>query len=73
MRTVTSELLKVPGIGPARRTALLRAFGSLDAVRNASEEEIANVPGFSLASARRLIGALRDPLASNTRTQVSDQ
>ena len=31
-RTVTSELLRVPGIGPARRRQLLRAFGSVQAV-----------------------------------------
>ncbi len=63
MRTVTSELLRVPGIGPSRRTALLREFGSLDAVRSASEEQIAAVRGFSLESARRLLDALRDTSA----------
>jgi excinuclease ABC subunit C len=69
MRTVTSELLKVPGIGPARRTALLKALGSLDAVRNASEEEIASIPGFSISSARRLLAALRE---DNPQIPVSD-
>ena len=54
MRTVTSELMRVPGIGPAKRRALLQRFGSLDGVRRASVEEIAALPGFSAAGARRL-------------------
>src|SRR5581483_11695293 len=58
VRTVTSELLKIPGIGPVRRRALLRAFGSVQGVRDASEAEIAKVPGFSLATARRVLEAL---------------
>jgi excinuclease ABC subunit C len=58
MRTVTSELLKIPGIGPKRRRALLQAFGSVQGVREASEEAIAQVPGFSPESARRVLRAL---------------
>ena len=42
---VASQLDAIPGIGPARRRALLRRFGSLDAIRAASVEEIAAVPG----------------------------
>ena len=59
-RTVTSQLLELPGIGPKRRRALLMAFGSLEGVRGASPEAIAAVPGFSVASANRLLDALRD-------------
>ena len=59
-RTVTSQLLELPGIGPKRRRALLTAFGSLEGVRNASPEAIAAIPGFSLSSAARLLDALRD-------------
>ncbi len=57
-RTVTSQLLELPGIGPKRRRALLSAFGSLEGVRTAAPEAIAAVPGFSLASATRLLAAL---------------
>src|SRR5205807_473088 len=32
-RTITSELLRIPGIGPARRRVLLERFGSLAGVR----------------------------------------
>jgi excinuclease ABC subunit C len=61
-RTVTSMLLELPGIGPKRRRALLSAFGSLEGVRGASPEAIAAVPGFSMASANRLLDALRESL-----------
>ncbi|HMN08895.1 MAG TPA: excinuclease ABC subunit UvrC [Gemmatimonadaceae bacterium] len=59
MRTLTSELLRIPGIGTARRRVLLKAFGSLQGVRDAAPEDIAALPGFSLASARRVVQALR--------------
>jgi excinuclease ABC subunit C len=51
-RAVASELDAVPGIGPARRKALLKHFGSLQAVRQATVEELAAVPGMNLAAAR---------------------
>jgi len=49
---VASQLDAVPGIGPARRKALLKHFGSLEAIRQASVEELANVPGMTLAAAQ---------------------
>jgi len=58
LRTVTSELLSVPGIGPSKRRALLQAFGSVQGVRDATVEQIAALPGFSADSARRLQDAL---------------
>ncbi len=42
---VASQLDSIPGVGPARRKALLKAFGSLDGIRAASAEELAAVPG----------------------------
>ena len=68
MRTVTSELLKIPGIGPQRRRALLHAFGSVQGVRDASEADIARVPGFSAASARRVLEALGAQAVNPTPT-----
>lgn len=43
--TLASELENIPGVGPARRTALLRAFGSLHQLREKDVAEIAAVPG----------------------------
>jgi excinuclease ABC subunit C len=48
---IGSLLDAIPGVGPARRKALMSAFGSLKAIRAASEEEIAAVPGISPALA----------------------
>jgi excinuclease ABC subunit C len=58
MRTVTSELLSIPGIGPSKRRALLQTFGSVQGVRDATIEQIAALPGFSADSARRLLDLL---------------
>jgi excinuclease ABC subunit C len=48
---VASQLDSIPGVGPARRKALLKAFGSLDAIRIASADELAAVPGVPRAVA----------------------
>ena len=58
MRTVTSELLKVPGIGPVKRRQLLHEFGSVQGVRDAGEEAIAKLPGFNAERARKLLESL---------------
>ena len=51
MRDLRSELDEVPGIGPRRRRALLRAFGSLAGVRRATREELESVVGVKTAHA----------------------
>ena len=42
---VKSSLDDIPGIGPSRRKALMKHFKSIEDIRNASAEEIAEVPG----------------------------
>lgn len=54
-----SVLDDVPGLGPARRAALLAHFGSVGKLRAASVEEIAAVPGMG----PRTAAAVRDALA----------
>ncbi len=49
-----SRLDDVPGIGPKRKKALLQHFGSLKAIREASVEEIAQVPGLNRELAERV-------------------
>jgi len=58
-RTITSELLAVPGIGPARRRVLLERFGSLAGVKTATPAEIAALPGFSTRLAERVLDRLK--------------
>lgn len=57
-RTITSELLKIPGIGPNKRRALLHVFGSVQGVKDASIDAIARVPGFGPTSARKVLQSL---------------
>jgi excinuclease ABC subunit C len=47
-----STLDEVPGIGPARKRALLMHFGTARAVRNASLEDLGKAPGVSKAMAQ---------------------
>ena len=49
-----SLLDDVPGIGPRRKAALLKRFGSVQAIRDASIDDIAAVPGMTSSAARRL-------------------
>jgi excinuclease ABC subunit C len=56
---LTSALERVPGVGPARRAALLRAFGSLTAVGAAAPDEIATRARVPLPLAVRIVAALR--------------
>jgi excinuclease ABC subunit C len=51
---VASQLDSVPGIGPKRRTALLKAFGSIAKIRQANVDEIAALPGFNQKMAETL-------------------
>ncbi|MEJ2362039.1 MAG: helix-hairpin-helix domain-containing protein, partial [Gammaproteobacteria bacterium] len=44
-RTLSSELADIPGIGPRRQRVLLSHFGSVKAIRRATAEDIAAVPG----------------------------
>ena len=60
-RTITSELLNIPGVGPAKRRRLLERFGSLAGVRSASASELATVPGFSSRLAERILSHLNNP------------
>ncbi|MGC5166168.1 excinuclease ABC subunit UvrC [Luteimicrobium sp. DT211] len=53
-----SALDDVPGLGPARRKALLATFGSVKKLRAATAEEIATVPGIGESTARAVVAAL---------------
>jgi excinuclease ABC subunit C len=53
-RALASVFDEVPGIGPARKKALLRRFGSVRRIREASLEEVAATPGVGRVAAERL-------------------
>jgi excinuclease ABC subunit C len=50
----TSALDTIPGIGPAKRVALLRHFGGIEGVKGASRDHLAEVPGISANLAERI-------------------
>jgi len=51
---IASQLDEIPGIGPKRRRALLKTFGSIDAMREASVEQFTAVPGVTAALAEKI-------------------
>ncbi len=57
----TSALDNVAGLGPARRAALLKHFGSVKRLAAATPEEIANVPGIGPRLAQTITAALHEP------------
>jgi excinuclease ABC subunit C len=74
VRTLTSELLRIPGVGDAKRRLLLSTFGSLQGIRDATPEQIGAVPGFSVKSGLRILEALRasDALAPGGGAPIAD-
>ena len=60
-RTLRSELADIPGIGPTRQRVLLEKFGSVRAIKDASVEDIARLPGFSSRLAEKILAQLREP------------
>jgi len=51
---MASQLDSIPGIGPARRKALLKHFGDVDKIRSATPEELTAVPGITQALAQSI-------------------
>jgi excinuclease ABC subunit C len=59
-RAMASPLDEIPGVGPARKRALLRRFGSLSRLSRAEVEEIAATPGVGPALAAEISSRLRE-------------
>jgi len=57
---LASAIETVPGIGPKRRVALLKHFGSLQRLKEASEDEIKAVPGMNRTTAEAVHRGLHD-------------
>jgi excinuclease ABC subunit C len=60
-RALASPLDEIPGVGPARKRALLRRFGSLSRLRDASVDEIAATPGVGATTAAAIHEHLHHP------------
>lgn len=55
-----SALEEIPGVGPRRRRLLLRTFGSIDAIRRATIEDLASVPTMTNALATKVKDYLQE-------------
>ena len=55
---LASKLDGISGVGPARRKALLKTFGDLEGIRQASLEELAGISGITMKSAEQIQEAL---------------
>lgn len=64
-RDISSQLHDIPGLGPARVTALLKHFGSVAHLRSASAESIAEVSGIGPVLAE----TIREHVAASVRSQ----
>jgi excinuclease ABC subunit C len=56
-------LQEIPGIGPARKRALLRHFGTLKAIERASLPDLAQVPGINAETARKIYEFFHEQVA----------
>ncbi len=61
---VKSVLDDIPGIGPARRKALMREFKDIEAIRGADVETLAKVPQMNERAARQVYEFFRRPATS---------
>jgi excinuclease ABC subunit C len=59
-RAVHSELDDIPGIGAVRKKALLRHFGSVEKIRQASAEELAAVPQMTKSVAAEIVNHFQE-------------
>ena len=56
---IQSVLEEIPGIGPARRKALIEAFGSVDSIRQQEVADLAAVPGMTEKTAKAVYDFFR--------------
>jgi excinuclease ABC subunit C len=69
---LASELDGIYGVGPKRKRALLKRFGSIDNIRLATIEEIAATPGMDRRTAAAVIGGLGEGKAPEGSSRGDD-
>lgn len=74
-RGLRSQLDAIPGIGPVKRRRLLKHFGSLHAIQNASVEELSEVQGISVVLAdeiRQFFAAKATKAAEESKSETDE-
>ena len=59
----------IPGVGPARRRALLAHFGSIKKMREADQDELCTVKGMNKTAAAAVYAALHPVIPEDTETE----
>ena len=67
---VKSVLDDIPGVGPARRKALMRHFKSLEEIKNASVEQFLEIPEMNERTAQEIYNFFRKKEENATDTSV---
>ena len=66
---VKSVLDEIPGVGPARRKALMRHFKSIEEIKAAEVEELAALPEINRRAAEEIYGFFRRDSGGTTAGQ----
>ena len=70
---VHSILDDIPGIGPARRKALMRTFASLDEIKNAEVEDLKKIPSMDEKSAKSVYNFFRGSEKEDTEAILMEE
>lgn len=70
---VHSILDDIPGIGPARRKALMRTFASLDEIKNAEVEDLKKIPSMDEKSAKSVYNFFRGSETEATEATLMEE
>ena len=70
---VHSILDDIPGIGPARRKALMRTFASLDEIKNAEVEDLKKIPSMDEKSAKSVYNFFRGSEMEDTEATLMEE
>ena len=70
---VHSILDDIPGIGPARRKALMRTFASLDEIKNAEVEDLKKIPSMDEKSAKSVYNFFRGSETEDTEATLMEE
>jgi excinuclease ABC subunit C len=70
---VRSALDDIPGVGHKTRIALLRHFGSIDAISRAQASQLATIPGIGTVTAERILSVLTHPALHTGATNAAGE